>query len=512
MIRTLRKMTFWRKTWLLAIGGTAAVLLLVGCSSAGDERPTPTAGSQPAPTVQPTPTPTVTAIEDKTTVISEGDTNDAVEGRPAEGNGEETVVPIPPVDEAAATIAAYATARDSELVQGREVARSVIAGEVIALYQRFTPSFKSVLTEDALRDAYDELTRNLVRFEAPELGGEFVGNLNGNAISGAVGQVAEFHLQRDTAGDSNETLDQIAGHWEGVVDTGVTKDRIVVDFTDNGLGLSGTIAIPELGVMPLSHVSYHRSLTIGERIAEIAAPGLYGAEHAWGDGSLIMVFRLDSDGMVERMEVVPSLNLPPDPAVGYQTRAKLRLPFFGLWLVAAGGPNELTSHHVISRVERHALDLHIWKDGKTHYSSGSLNKHYWAWGEPVLAPADGTVTAVRDGLQDNAIGETNEGEAAGNYVVLDLGNSEYLFIAHLQNGSVKVQLGDTVVSGQVLGLTGNSGRSSEPHIHIQLQDGPDIYSVEAIGLPLTFSNYESDGEAVSLGTLTKGQLVRPIAP
>ena len=130
----------------------------------------------------------------------------------------------------------------------------------------------------------------------------------------------------------------------------------------------------------------------------------------------------------------------------------------------------------------------------------------------MLAPADGTVTAVRDGLQDNAIGETNEGEAAGNYVVLDLGNSEYLFIAHLQNGSVKVQLGDTVVSGQVLGLTGNSGRSSEPHIHIQLQDGPDIYSVEAIGLPLTFSNYESDGEAVSLGTLTKGQLVRPIAP
>ena len=90
--------------------------------------------------------------------------------------------------------------------------------------------------------------------------------------------------------------------------------------------------------------------------------------------------------------------------------------------------------------------------------------------------------------------------------------SEYLLIAHLQNGSVKVQTGDTVVAGQVLGLTGNSGKSDQPHIHIHLQDGPDIFSVEAIGLPLTFSNYESHGELVSLGTLAAWQLIRPIVP
>ncbi len=512
MIRTLRETTFWRKTSLLAVGATVAILLLVGCSSDADERPTPTTTSQPAPTVQAAPSPTVTAMEGDTEVISDKDKDSAAEGRRAEENGEETVVPDLLVDEAAAAIAAYATARDSALVQGREVARSVIAGEVIALYQRFTPNFKSMLPEEMLRDAFDELTKNLVRFEVQEIGAAFAGNLKGNEISGAVGDVAEFNLQRDSAGDSDETLDQIAGHWEGTVDTGVTKDRIVVDFTDDGAGLSGTITIPELGVVPLSSISYHSSLMIGERVAESAAPGIYSAEHAWGDGSLIMGFSLDSDGMVQNLEVVPSLQLPADPAAGYRTRAKMRLPFSGLWVAAAAGPHQLTNHHVISRQERHAIDLFIWKHGASHHSSGSLNEHYWAWGEPVLAPADGTVTALRDGLPDTAIGGTNVNEPAGNHVVLDLGNSEYLLIAHLQNGSVKVQVGDTVVAGQVLGLTGSSGRSTEPHIHIHLQDGPDIYSLEAIGLPLSFSDYESNGELVSLGTLTRGQLVRPIVP
>ena len=477
-------MSFWRKTWLLAVGGTVAILLLGGCSSA-DETPTPTAGLQAAPTVQPTPKPTVTSA----------------------------AAPTLPVDEAPATIAAYAAARDRALVLGREAAGLVTAGKLTTLHQRFTPAFKSALPEEAVRDAFDSMMKNVVRFEAPELGASFLGQLKGNEISGPFnGDVGEFHLRRNTAGDSDETLDQIAGHWEGAIDIGGMGPGIMVDLADDGAGLRGTITIPEFGVeaMPLSLVSYHSSLTIGERIAEMATPGTYGAEHAWGGGSLLIALSLDSDGMLEGILLAPSPRLPSDPRVGYQTRAKLRLPFSELWVVAAAGPTVLTNHHVVSRSERHAYDLNIWKDGKTHHSSGSLNEHYWAWGEPVLSPADGTVTAVRDGLEDSGIGVTNEDEPAGNHVVLDLGNSEYLLIAHLQKGSVRVDLGDTVVAGQVLGLTGSSGRSAEPHIHIHLQDGPDILSDEAIGLPLLFSNYERDGEAVSLGTLAVGQLVRPI--
>ena len=106
MIRTLREMTFGRQTWLLAVAGIVAILLLVGCSSDADESPTPTARPQPAPTVQTTPDPPVTSTGRKTDVISDKGINDSVEDRPAERISKETIVPNLPVDEAASTITA----------------------------------------------------------------------------------------------------------------------------------------------------------------------------------------------------------------------------------------------------------------------------------------------------------------------------------------------------------------------------------------------------------------------
>ncbi len=69
----------------------------------------------------------------------------------------------------------------------------------------------------------------------------------------------------------------------------------------------------------------------------------------------------------------------------------------------------------------------------------------------------------------------------GNHVVLDLGNGTYAAYAHLRRGSLTVREGDRVRAGQLIARCGNSGNSSEPHLHFQLMDGPDPDT--ARGLP-----------------------------
>ena len=157
-------------------------------------------------------------------------------------------------------------------------------------------------------------------------------------------------------------------------------------------------------------------------------------------------------------------------------------------------PLELQNHHVAAPSQRHGYDLVIWKDGGTYRGDGTRNEDYWAWGQPVLAPAGGTIVAVLDGLEDNTPGILKpEPHPAGNHVVLKSGAGEFLHIGHMQQGSIRVKEGDKVTIGAVLGLTDNSGNSTGPHIHIHLQDEQDFFSRTATGLPLPFANSRIDG-------------------
>ena len=63
----------------------------------------------------------------------------------------------------------------------------------------------------------------------------------------------------------------------------------------------------------------------------------------------------------------------------------------------------------------------------------------------------------------------------GNCVIIDHGNSEYSVVAHMQQGSVTVKVGERVAAGQVIGKLGNSGDSFGPHLHYQLQSGPQLF-------------------------------------
>lgn len=179
-------------------------------------------------------------------------------------------------------------------------------------------------------------------------------------------------------------------------------------------------------------------------------------------------------------------------------------PVAGADWTAAGGPSN-TSHHrrgpiVVDGVfrisRRFALDWKQLIDG-TSFEGNALDvRAYHAYGRNVLAVADARVVSVMDDVPDNvprtaagfspAVRLTME-NIAGNHVILDVGEGQFAYYAHLQPGSVSVQVGDRVRSGQVLGRIGNSGDAREPHLHFQLTDAPDILAAE--GLPHVIDRY-----------------------
>jgi murein DD-endopeptidase len=119
------------------------------------------------------------------------------------------------------------------------------------------------------------------------------------------------------------------------------------------------------------------------------------------------------------------------------------------------------------------------------------NKSYHAYGAEAFAVRDATVAATKDGLPENVPGPTSRAvpitseTIGGNYVVLDLGGGRFAFYAHLQPGSLRVKVGDRVKRGQVLGLVGNSGNSTEPHLHFHVSDGASPLGSEGLPYAIT---------------------------
>lgn len=118
-------------------------------------------------------------------------------------------------------------------------------------------------------------------------------------------------------------------------------------------------------------------------------------------------------------------------------------------------------------------------------------RSYHIYGKEVLAVADGTVVFALDGLPDQIPGALPVGlpieQADGNHVVLDIGGGAYALYAHLKPGSLRVKTGQKVRKGQVLGLVGNSGNTSEPHLHLHVMDRPS--ALASNGIPYVFDRF-----------------------
>ena len=146
------------------------------------------------------------------------------------------------------------------------------------------------------------------------------------------------------------------------------------------------------------------------------------------------------------------------------------------------------------------------RSGQSHRDKGETNSDYYCYGQPIYAPADGNVVKTENDLADNKPGEMNPKAALGNYVILDHGCGEFSFFVHFQQGTVAARIGDRVRSGQLLARCGNSGNSSEPHLHYHLQNTPVPF--EGDGLPAFFLEYLTDGKPVMRGEPLARQNVR----
>ena len=175
----------------------------------------------------------------------------------------------------------------------------------------------------------------------------------------------------------------------------------------------------------------------------------------------------------------------------------------GRFLVIQGGDSRFLNHHLkclsIPELRGQSLGIDITALG----TLGLQTRNIWPrriedfeiFGHPVLAPITGRVSAASDGAQDQALGKSDRRAPMGNHVCIqydhpDLGRVE-ICMAHLQKGSVSVATGDLTNAGQLIGAVGNSGNSSDPHLHIHVHV-PSETGTPLSGTPIPFT-FESVG-------------------
>lgn len=176
-----------------------------------------------------------------------------------------------------------------------------------------------------------------------------------------------------------------------------------------------------------------------------------------------------------------------------RNKTKLILPFKDEWTVIWGGDTKELNYHVESEAQKNAFDIVITDNkGNSYKTDGKTNEDYYAFGKDLIAPCDGEVVLVVDGVKDNIPGVLNPIYIPGNTVILKTQNNEFLVLAHFKQHSILVKQGQKITQGQLLGLCGNSGNSTEPHLHFHIQNVEEMNS--ATGVKCYFDKIKVDGQ------------------
>jgi hypothetical protein len=221
----------------------------------------------------------------------------------------------------------------------------------------------------------------------------------------------------------------------------------------------------------------------------------------------------------------------PDPAV-------LTLPFRGTWRAEMSPARRVPSHGTHRFAATYAIDFLAVEHGRSAATrdwrtllATEPPERFFAFDRPVLAPSTGRVVQVHDGEADHEARRSQlalasyaltqaqrarggAGALAGNHVILQRDDGGYVALAHLRAGSIRVAGGERITVGQEVGRCGNSGNSTQPHVHVQVMDSPD--PVTARGLPVVFRDYRvrsragGDAVAVARGIPGEGEVVEPL--
>lgn len=296
---------------------------------------------------------------------------------------------------------------------------------------------------------------------------------------------------RSASGTVLENLDQagVAANMTAVGDLALTTTSTLPSYSTNQLVLDAVVP---------------RGSTVPTRLST----------------TLTATFQAPLPGQPPYVSIFPDVVTENLPAVPVSTTKPLIIPSplsGGDWM-STNSCCDLSPHRgailggggLPAAPERFGIDF-IRLDGNADlYRAGtpqSITTNY-SYGAELLAVAPSTVVAIQDGIPDQPPGVNPTGyslnQLGGNYVVLRLNAHVYALYAHLVPDSIKVQLGERLRTGQTVGLLGNSGNSTAPHLHFQLMNGPGLLTAQ--GVPYEFRNFRVLALPTAQGTLT------PVAP
>jgi hypothetical protein len=188
-------------------------------------------------------------------------------------------------------------------------------------------------------------------------------------------------------------------------------------------------------------------------------------------------------GLVLTFDTTQALLPTVDPVV------RIATPFAGEWVVLQGGRSPLQSHHLSAYNQEYALDLVKLENGMI-FKETEGNENLWCWEAPLYSPVDGTVVVAKGDMEDseglNLVSE--QADAVGNNVIIQTKEGHYVVFAHLRQGSVVVSEGQSVKTGDPIGKTGNSGNTTMPHLHFQVQTHQDLWDPNNRSIPFAFGD------------------------
>jgi Peptidase family M23 len=273
------------------------------------------------------------------------------------------------------------------------------------------------------------------------------------------------------------------------------------------------------------------STDLADLTVRFGGGGLGNTFDAGAGGFILFDVILDpADALPKRLVHEFTVSVDPEPtppetvttefrsgkAVVMQNEVRQKPPLRGdRWIVGEGCCDSVTAHRgallpvngQLRAPERFAIDfVQLDEDGFLFVDGGDENEDFGYYGRNVRSSTYGVVVATHDDVPDNPPGSfppaIHPDDAGGNYVVVDIGDGQFAFYAHLIPNSLRVEVGDSVAPGDVLGELGNSGNSDAPHLHFHIMS--THVPLASNGLPHVFNKFTSEGTLTNLAAVATG--------